>query len=319
MSARDTTAITNALRKPFERHEVKQRPAGGGRSVDYVEGHTVITRLIEATGNQFDVKVLKIEQSGELYMATVEVTIPGLGSRQHIGVQLVRDRDGEDIVKGCVTDAIKKVATLFGVGLELYEDDPPAARPATQQRPQATDDEWNVPPHPQSAEARRGRSGGGGSGRPATDKQVGFIKGLADEQKISRANLNYTLVQRYGHDLDGLTSTEASETIEALREGRFNVLHDPKQPQQATIADDAPRDHAVVKITKERGVELQTLARDLNWKIADMRQAIGATFGRLSELNNAEADALEAAMIAEAERRATEFDDVEFGDEAADA
>jgi len=58
-----------------------------------------------------------------------------------MGVQMVSERGGEDLVKGAITDAMKKAATLFGVGLELYGPDygdnaQDTPRPApTQQRP----------------------------------------------------------------------------------------------------------------------------------------------------------------------------------------
>ncbi len=40
-----------------------------------------------------------------------------------MGVQKVSERGGEDLVKGAITDAMKKAATLFGVALELYGPD----------------------------------------------------------------------------------------------------------------------------------------------------------------------------------------------------
>ena len=72
---------------------------------------------------------------GKLSFALVTLSLPGLGSRQHIGVQAVEANSGEDVIaKGAVTDALKKAATLFGVGLELYGPDyeeKPAPAPET--------------------------------------------------------------------------------------------------------------------------------------------------------------------------------------------
>jgi hypothetical protein len=135
-------AITAALLAPFPPQAIKTRSGGGGSSLSYVEGETVIRRLIKATGNRFDVKVLGFDakpagttapRDGKpgrpqtLLTATVELCVPGLGCRQHIGVQLTSEGGGEDLAKGAVTDAIKKAATLFGVGLELYGPDYEAA------------------------------------------------------------------------------------------------------------------------------------------------------------------------------------------------
>lgn len=115
------------LTEPFPRTAIKQRAAGGGRMLDYVEGHTVIHRLNDATNNCWDMTVRSIEsrQLGEntLMIAHVQLTIQHLGTREGLGVQMVHARGGEDLVKGCITDGLKKAATLFGVGLELYGAD----------------------------------------------------------------------------------------------------------------------------------------------------------------------------------------------------
>lgn len=127
--------MTAALGEPFPATAHKTRSTSG-KSLTYVEGHVVIHRLIDATQNQWDFRVISIDsrevqgrdkqgnpRTDLLMMATVELTIPGLGSRQHIGVQMVSPGSGEDLVKGAITDALKKAATLFGVGLELYGPD----------------------------------------------------------------------------------------------------------------------------------------------------------------------------------------------------
>lgn len=119
--------ITAALQEEFPRDAIKRREGAKKRWFDYVEGYTVIRRLIKATDNQFDVRVINLDRVGDLVTATVELTIPGLGSRQHIGVQMFKAGSGEDLIKGAVTDGIKKAATLFGVALELYGEDYEAA------------------------------------------------------------------------------------------------------------------------------------------------------------------------------------------------
>lgn len=135
------------LYREFPAQAIKERTVGGGRRLSYVEGHSVIHRLNEATGNRWDlvVRAIDVMQIGTqtVVRAHVALTIPGLGTREHIGVQAVADRSGEDLVKGAVTDALKKASTLFGVGLHLYGPDyeagetaPPPA-PSPQQVQQA--------------------------------------------------------------------------------------------------------------------------------------------------------------------------------------
>lgn len=138
------------LTQPFPPEAIKQREGRGHKMLSYVAGETVIKRLNEATGNRWDLQVEAIWSDtmpgGQTVMlARVRLTLPGLGAREHIGVQVIGERDGEDMYKGAITDALKKAATLFGVGLELYEDEPKAApqsanRPAVIERKHHLDD-----------------------------------------------------------------------------------------------------------------------------------------------------------------------------------
>jgi hypothetical protein len=119
----ETKAISDALGKPFPKEAVKQRPGGGSKMLDYIDGTAIIRRLNDATGNNWSFHLTRLEWHADLLMATGELTIPGMGTRTGIGVQKVSERGGEDLVKGASTDALKKAATLFGVALELYGPD----------------------------------------------------------------------------------------------------------------------------------------------------------------------------------------------------
>jgi hypothetical protein len=126
------------LREKFSKSAVKQRSGGGGKELDYLEGHTVIDRLITATNNlwsfsilQSDVREWGTTSKGEqqyLVRDLVRLFIDGLGYRDAWGVQIVTQKSGEDMWKGAQTDGLKKAASLFGVGLELYGDILPPVR-----------------------------------------------------------------------------------------------------------------------------------------------------------------------------------------------
>ena len=128
----------DVLYREFPAQAIKERTVGGGRKLSYVEGHSVIHRLNEATGNRWDlvVRAIDVMQIGTqtVVRAHVALTLPGLGTREHIGVQAVADRSGEDLVKGAITDALKKASTLFGVGLHLYGPDYEAGEAAPDPR-----------------------------------------------------------------------------------------------------------------------------------------------------------------------------------------
>lgn len=159
------------LTAPFPKEALRSREIGkkgSGRWVDYVAGHTVIHRLNDVTGNNWNLEILNITsgeiaqrngETGEMVRAHVRLTIPGLGSREHVGVQILSAGGGEDLYKGAITDALKKAGTLFGVGLELYGEDyedesyqPAQARPAarpTQPAPRPAPAPHSAPQAPQ--------------------------------------------------------------------------------------------------------------------------------------------------------------------------
>ncbi len=115
-------ALLAALSEKFPKAAIKQREGARGKQLDYLETHTVIHRLNSAA-KTWDWKLTQLQQQGDLLIAIGELTIPGLGTRTGIGVQKVSERGGEDLVKGASSDAMKKAATLFGVGLELWRGD----------------------------------------------------------------------------------------------------------------------------------------------------------------------------------------------------
>lgn len=124
MTHKMSKELSAALSKPFPVAAIQQRPGGGGTKLDYLSTDTVIRRLNRATGNNWSFAVDKVWTEGTNSFALCTLTIPGLGSRQHIGVQSTDSRQGEDAVaKGAVSDSLKKCSTLFGVGLELYGKD----------------------------------------------------------------------------------------------------------------------------------------------------------------------------------------------------
>ncbi|MCC6315060.1 MAG: hypothetical protein IT337_13730 [Thermomicrobiales bacterium] len=228
----DKNVISAKLGEPFPQQALKSRRAGGGKDLTYVEGHTVIHRLNDATGNTWNFSVDKIERTeidptNAVLMAYVTLEIPGLGKRSHIGVQSVNARGGEDLVKGCVTDALKKAATLFGVGLELYGPDyeagelpeqpnlPPRTRTTTQNAIPAQRQDFAAPEnrHPQQQAPQSGP-------QPATTRQLKFIQAIAREHGISDDELNAEVEHLYGRHLSELDRRDASAYIERLQSRR---------------------------------------------------------------------------------------------------
>ena len=111
------------LTKPFGPESLEQRKGAGGKMFTYVATHAVINRLNRACNYQWDFRVIRHEWVSDVLMCYGELTIPGLGTRGGYGVQRYAANSGEDLLKGGASDALKKAATQFGVGLELYGAD----------------------------------------------------------------------------------------------------------------------------------------------------------------------------------------------------
>lgn len=115
-------AIRDALAKPFPKEAIKRRSGGGGKKFDYIETHTVIRRLNDATNSQWDFEIVDTTWFPDKITVVGRLTIPGMGSRDGTGVQEIRENAGVDLIKGAASDALKKAATLFEVALDLYGD-----------------------------------------------------------------------------------------------------------------------------------------------------------------------------------------------------
>ena len=132
------------LRKPFT--NIKWRKGSDGKQVAYVTYHDVQERVIDATDGQYDWSITEIRfiegqprldrETGDTYMTpgvwmvTGKLTLPGLGTRDGVGTAQAHN---EDAVKSAETDAFKRAAVKFGVGLHLYkkETPPPVATVAS--------------------------------------------------------------------------------------------------------------------------------------------------------------------------------------------
>jgi hypothetical protein len=191
------------LKEDFKPEQIKSRPApgGGNRRLSYVETHTVILRLNNATDGKWDFKVLSTTMQGDVMVAHVEMTIPGMGTRQHIGVQKVMPNAGEDLIKGAVSDALKKCATLFGVGIGLYGDD------------YEEYEHYEEPPVPVPVVAERAVIPAGKMPLPNSDKRELYLSLRQHFMDLCGSLLS--------SDVSGYTVAEEKELIDGIIGGDF--------------------------------------------------------------------------------------------------
>ncbi|OGG46683.1 MAG: hypothetical protein A3F84_25110 [Candidatus Handelsmanbacteria bacterium RIFCSPLOWO2_12_FULL_64_10] len=124
-------ATLETLTRPFAPEQIRQREGRGGKLLDYLETHAVITRLNEAFNGAWSFEVLDFKTMEGEIVVHGKLTAGGQVKAQFGSADIHRHKgqDGEkgaplsigDDLKAAASDALKKCATLFGVGLHLYD------------------------------------------------------------------------------------------------------------------------------------------------------------------------------------------------------
>jgi len=211
------------LEAPFP-GQVKTRPGAYGGSLSYLEGHTVIARLNEAfDGNwSFDVASHQILDEEVLVLGKLHAEASGVIKTAFGSSRITRDnRTGNpvalgDDLKAASTDALKKAATLLGVGLSLYGGNVQQAEP--DDRP--FDEELRTPPartgSGQSSDVGpQGSNGTNGNGR-ITNKQIKAIFAIGRQKGMTNEEIRSHARQIFQRNVDYLAKHEASQLIESL-------------------------------------------------------------------------------------------------------
>lgn len=157
----DIDAAKKIIEEPLKKEWIKQRVQGGAK-LDYIEGARVIEILNRAFNYQWDFEIIQseiiqaepykgkndttVQEQGKYLSVLGRLVVPGLGSKMAFGSKSIIGRvtEQESVYKAAMTDSLKKAATLFGVGKELYLDDIDVA-PKVEAAPKApVDDEFKA-------------------------------------------------------------------------------------------------------------------------------------------------------------------------------
>jgi len=107
---------TELLTQPFPDHEIKHRPGPGGKSLSYVSGASITQRLNQAFDHQWSYDIVKSWDDGTTVF--VQGSLEAGGEKKvNIGTA---ESSKPDALKSATTDALKRCALLFGIGLHLY-------------------------------------------------------------------------------------------------------------------------------------------------------------------------------------------------------
>jgi hypothetical protein len=116
------------LEHPFAGHLVKTRRGAFGEQLSYVEGAEYIRRLNEAFEGEWSFEVVDHRVYDAEVVVVGNLTADGVTKMAFGGSSVTtNNQTGEvislaDDLKAAATDALKKAASLLGVGLDLYSD-----------------------------------------------------------------------------------------------------------------------------------------------------------------------------------------------------
>lgn len=142
--------VTRSLPKD----KIKQRPGKGGMTFNYISADLVIDLLNEAFEHTWSTCIVSREVIDDTAVVGLELTVPSSNTdvpirKQQFGsCDIGRGMGPGEAFKGAASDALKKAATLLGIGLELYQDDDTSSTPTRlpqQSKPKS------APPAPKSA------------------------------------------------------------------------------------------------------------------------------------------------------------------------
>lgn len=216
------------LEQPFSPEQIKQRPGTFGNQLNYIEGHDVIKRLNDAFEGNWSFRIISHEiYEGEIVVLG-ELEAESVAKIQFGSSFITKAKDtgavislGDDF-KAAATDALKKAASLFGVGLHLYSKDSGSASRGkgvdnssrysgtnhTSTNGQSTTHHETIPSSDNLASTSNGR---------ISSKQHSYLISLAQDRGLSKQDLNRQSLEHYGSALAYLSKHQASEMIKSMQ------------------------------------------------------------------------------------------------------
>jgi hypothetical protein len=258
--------ILTELSKPLDPAVIKQREgwkgARGTTMVKYIEWSTAAD-ILDRVCPWWTYEVVEFKEVSGLFICKVRITVyddNGTGVfREGIGTD--ETGKGEMGAKGAESDALKRAATKFGIGRELYDKETNTSfAPAGQQQQQ------------------RSYSGGGNAvgqaaqgapTRPVSDKQLQMIYNLGRDKGVNPDEMSLGKFQKTP---DKLTSKEASAFITDLigiEAPKGQNMAQYSQGQNAKPATEAQM-KAIGSLCDRVGTTLEVAAMDLGYEAGNL-------------------------------------------------
>ena len=212
------------LEKPFEPNQIKQRQGSFGHILDYVEGPVITARLNDAFEANWTFEITNhwiLKETDEVIvlgkLTAENVTKMAFGSKE-----ITRNKDtkaimsiGDDL-KSASTDALKKAASLFGVGLYLYSENRSNGIDGKNPKDQGTGNSGSESKNqPTGAQTQPPKTDGNG-GR-LTNKQLAMIFALGKSKGLQSSDVKAKSLSTFNKNVNFLSKEEASTFIQTLQ------------------------------------------------------------------------------------------------------
>lgn len=230
------------LEKPFGPEQIKRREGNFGRTLDYISGADIIQRLNDAFDAEWSFRIILheiIKEADEVFVLG-ELKACDIVKTQFGSSKITRARESGEMIsladdlKSAATDALKKAATLLGVGLHLYNDKGEDIRPRDQKGhvkvgfdpveglPNVYKPNYSVHDN-HGDEHPTGNGNGNGNGyknRQLSMKQYNYIKSLGKKTGYDYTALTRMCLDIFGTKIEGLSTSDASHLIAHLQNGK---------------------------------------------------------------------------------------------------
>ena len=217
----DFSLIREKLEEPFEPVQVKYRPGNFGQTLAYIEGHEIIKRLNEVFQSRWSFEIVEHQiNQNEVQVLGKLSCFNGLVMKMAFGGSkvTVNTETGEEIcvvddLKAAATDALKKAASLLGVGLHLYEKT--GAHSAGSKGNE--DGKGNGGAAPSSSQSDPDNGSGNGGNARLTARQLAAIYAIAKSKGMDKDDVQRMSVQNFDRMPDFLSKSQASNMIQSLQ------------------------------------------------------------------------------------------------------
>jgi len=212
------------LEMPFQPEQIKHRKGNFGNTLAYLEAHAVIQRLNDALDGSWSFEIVSHDILQDEVLVLGRLTSGTVCKTQFGNSSITRNKTTGDAIslgddlKAAATDALKKAATLLGVGNYLYAGNgqgPHATERAHVNGSNGNTLHSNVTRHPQRKYFDNSNEQNHVTNR-ISSKQLAYLHRIAKDKAITRQELNDLAIQRFNTKVDFLSKKDASLFIDGL-------------------------------------------------------------------------------------------------------